>query len=137
MVKWESTHTECGPGLRPYTFQKYPIWMSKAGRVKGVPGIVEERAAADEVEEANLLSRGFRAGQDVALAYLHASDQDVAVLAAERAFHDRRMSAKAQAEAAAIDERTSSHLAAIPEQPRKPRGRPVKKKTAKPSEEPT
>jgi len=49
--------------------------------------------------------------------------------AAERAYTDRRMSAGAQAEAAAADEAAGAkHLGAIPERPRRPRPSRAKKK---------
>jgi hypothetical protein len=135
MIKWEAQRTELGPGLRPYVFQEYPKMLSKAGRVGGVPAIVDQQIAASEVQEANLLSRGFRAGQDEALKYLHASDQDAALQAANRAFQDKRMSAQAQAEAATVDEATSRHLGEIPRLPVKPRNKGGRPKKVRPTEE--
>jgi len=127
MVKWESQASVLGPGLRPYVYHEYPKRLYKAGRTPtGVPAILDAIEVGSAVQEANLRSRGFHPGQDVALAALHAADQEAAVLAANRAFTDRRMSPQAQAEADAIDRMTSDHLAVIPEQPKKPRGRPKK-----------
>lgn len=129
-VKWESQASALGPGLRPYVYQEYPKALYKAGRsATGVPIIIDRYDVESAVQEANLRSRGYHQGQDVALAALHAADQEAAVQAANRAFNDQRMSPQARAEADAADARTSSHLAAIPETPIKPKrkgGRPRK-----------
>ena len=116
--KWEAQQTAFGPGLKPYVFQPYPKMLYRAGRsASGVPCIIDSHEVGSAQQEANLLSRGYREGQDTALAHLHAQDQEAAVLAANRAFTDRRMSAQAQEEAARIDATSSSHLPVIPEQP--------------------
>jgi len=125
LVKHEALHTRFGPPGRPYTHQDYPMRLSLAGRTSsGVPTIVHAVTVADEHERRNFESRGYRAGQDVALALLHATDLEIAELAANRAFHDRRMSPQAQREAAAADDATSAHLPSIPETPKPPRRRP-------------
>lgn len=124
-VKWEAHPTAFGPPGRPYVYQAYPKMLYRAGRnPSGVPTIIDSYVVESETQEANLKSRGYCEGQDAALAYLHAADQEAAVLAANRAYSDRSMSPQAQAEAAAIDSRSSSHLPVIPEQPRKPRRKP-------------
>jgi hypothetical protein len=129
-VKWESQHTDLGPPGRPYEYQEYPKRMYKAGRVNGItPGIVEAITVESEVEERNMLSRGYRVGQDTALEALHAADQAVAEAAANRAFHEQRMSDKARREAAAADEVTPHHVPVIPE---KPKRRGPKPRTPKP-----
>jgi hypothetical protein len=122
--KWEAQATEFGPGLRPFTYQPYPKMLSRAGRTaKGVPTIVEHQIADSDVQEANLLSRGFRDGEDTALELLHAEDRQHAILAANRAASDRTMSPRAHAEAAAIDDTTIEHLPVIPPTPIRPRAR--------------
>jgi hypothetical protein len=91
-AKHEAFHTEFGPPGRPYTHQDYPMRLSLAGRnASGVPVIVHAVTVADDHERRNFESRGYRAGQDVALAHLHATDLEIAELAANRAFHDRRI----------------------------------------------
>src|SRR5437773_7615143 len=103
-VKWEALPTAFGPGLRPYVYREFPKWLHKAGRTPdGRPTIIDAQLAESDVQEANLLSRGFREGQEAALALLHETDREVARLAANRAYTDRSMSPQAQAEAAAAD----------------------------------
>ncbi len=125
--RWEAGPTEFGPGLKPFVQQDYPKMLSRAGRTtKGVPVIVDHQIAESDVMEANLLSRGFRVGEDAALELLHAEDREHAKLAANRAYTDRAMSPRAQAEAAAIDDQTIDHLPVIPPTPvrkRQPRAR--------------
>lgn len=124
-VKWEAQHTELGPPGRPFVYHEYPKRLYRAGRNgSGVPQIVEALTAESPEAERNLLSRGFHAGQDVALEALHASDREIATLSAERAYTDRRMSAQAQAEAAAADDATAHHVPSIPERHRPPRRKP-------------
>ncbi len=127
-IKWEAGPTEFGPGLKPFVYHEFPKWLHRAGRTPaGVPVIVDAQIAETDVQEANLLSRGFREGQEAALALLHATDREHAILAANRAASDRTMSPRAQAEAAAIDEQTIEHLPVIPETPVKPRARKARK----------
>jgi hypothetical protein len=121
-VKWEAQSTAFGPGQRPYEYREYPKMLSKAGRnASGVPIIVDTTEVQSETQEANLRSRGYHPGQETALAALHAADQEAAILAANRAYSDRRMSPQAQAEADAIDRQTAAHLPVIPERPIKRR----------------
>lgn len=125
--KWEAQFTPFGAPGRPYVFRAYPMYLFKAGRIDGVtPGIVEERIADDEQAAANLKSRGFCEDPEAALAAFHASDLEIAKLAAERHYTERRMTAHAQAEGAAADAASGSHVPSVPETPIKKRGRPVK-----------
>lgn len=120
--QWEAQYSECGPPRRPYVKYEYPMMLHKAGRIaSGSPDIVETHIAESEVQALNLKSRGFRETPTEALELLHADDFTVAELAAERNFHERRMSAQAQAEAAAVDASTGSHVASIPETPIQPK----------------
>lgn len=66
-------------------------------------------------EQRNLESRGFASSQAGAIAVVEEANQAAAVAAANRAFHDRRMTAAARAEAEAIDSRVARHLGEIPE----------------------
>jgi hypothetical protein len=123
--KWEGQHSQYGPPGRPYEYREYPIRLSRAFRpVGGGPVDFDSRDAADEHEERNLASRGFCRGREKALDALEKSEQAIAEAAANRAFHDRRMSEKAQREADAADAATAAHLPSIPEKPR--RGRRLK-----------
>lgn len=75
-----------------------------------------------EYEEARV--DGWRDTPTEALNYLKGLEDDISRAAAERHFDDRRMSEKAKAEAAAVDEATDQHVAEVPEKKR--RGRPRK-----------
>lgn len=125
MAKWESTHTQYGPPGRTYTFQPYPSRLYKAVRQLDGSRTFEAATAHDEHEQRNLESRGFVVGgQQAALDALAEQEQEVAVLAANRAYHDRKMSEKAQAEVAEVEASAGArHLAEIPEAPRKGRRR--------------
>jgi len=132
--KWETTHTEFGPPGRAAVFTEFPLMLYRAKRSSsgGAP-ILEHHIVGDEQEERNMLSRGFVRGPDHAIACLEHDEQEIARLAAERAYQERRMSARAQAEAEALDETTIQHVAAIPETPIHkggwPKGKPRKSLT--------
>lgn len=117
--QWEMDFSQYGPPGRPRIFEEFPKRLYKAGRKEksGVPVILDAIDVENAQQEANMQSRGYRFGQDAALEALHASDNAVSKLAANRAFNDRKMSPKAQAEAAEVDESTSRHLAEIPALP--------------------
>lgn len=123
--KWEGQYSEYGPPGRPYQFMEFPKRLYKATRpVAGGSIQFDGRDAADENEERNLLSRGYRFGQDKAIEALEKADLYVAEATANRHFMDQRLGAAARAEAEAADNATASHLPEIPE---KKRGRPAKK----------
>lgn len=127
MAKWEAHHTQYGPPGRPYVFREYPAMLYKPTRDAMGKVSFESRLANDENERADLERLGFvHGGQGKALEALEAREFEVAELAANRAFNDRKLSPEAQAEAARIDASTSQHLAEIPEAPVKRRGRPRK-----------
>lgn len=121
--KWDHTVNETNPvdgskGLRPATPQMYPARLYKAGRIQGIPAIVEAVEVRSEAEERNQIALGFVAGgQGAALAQLEAEDLEIAKLAANRAFNERRMSEGAQREAAQVDDSTARHVPVIPETP--------------------
>jgi hypothetical protein len=123
--RWESTHSEFGPPGRPAVGTEFPLMIYRAKRSpNGGPPIIEHHIVDDEQQERNMRSRGFVRGPDNAIKELEASEQGVAIAAAERAAADRKMSAKAQAEAVAVDETTISHLGSIPETPIHKKGWP-------------
>lgn len=123
-VKWEATHTSYGPPGRPYEYREYPKRVYKALDAQGRE--FESVEVTDENEERNLLSRGFCVGQDNAVAAFLAGQTSVAEAAANRAYHEQRMSEKARAEAQAYDASTPDHVPVIPEKPfrRKPGPKP-------------
>lgn len=123
--RWETTHTEFGPPGREARFTEFPLMLYKAVRSPtGGPPLVEHYIVEDEQQERNMRSRGWVRGPDNAIKELEASEQGVAIAAAERAAADLRMSEKARTEAAKVDDSTISHLGEIPETPIKRRGRP-------------
>jgi len=115
-VKWEAHHTPFGPGLRPYQFHPLPSMLYKAQRVEGQIVFEHETVTTDE-QRANLQSRGWADGPTLAIEALEAADLEVAKAAANRAYHEQRMSAKAQLEAAAAEAVHSGHLGSVPETP--------------------
>lgn len=122
--KWEATHTEYGPPGRPYEYREYPKRLYKARDAQGRE--FESVEVTDAHEERNYLSRGFCAGQDKAIEALLGEQTSVAEAAANRAFHEQRMSDRARAEAQAADDATPHHLPEIPETPIRPKGRKPK-----------
>ena len=129
--KWEHTTAETHPsdpflkGVRPETPQPYPAMLYKV--VQRNPLKCESVVVLSETEQRNMESRGWIAGgQGRAVEEYDRAQQAVAVAAANRAYHDQRMSPQAQAEAEAVDLTTIKHLGEIPAQPVKRRGRPRK-----------
>lgn len=122
MVKHEAQHSVYGPPGRPYVKRDYPMMLHKAGRNEnGSPEITDTQIAETEVQRGNLLSRGFRENPLDALSLMHAEDRELATLAAERNFHESRMSAQAQREAARVDATTGDHVPTVPETPLAPK----------------
>jgi hypothetical protein len=126
--KWEATHTEFGPPGRPFTFHEYPLMVYQASRPStGGPPVLVHEIVHDEPQERQLASRGYVRGPDHAVAQLDAQELEIAKLAAERHYDERRMSARAQAEASAVDDSTIDHVPSVPEMPiRRGPGRPRK-----------
>lgn len=129
MVKHEAQYSPFGPGLRPYQFRMYPMMMHKAGRPAnglGADEIVESKIVHDDDQEALAFGQGFRPTPLQALEVFTKDQFTIAELAANGAFHERRMSPNAQAEAFAAREQAGVHIAEIPAKPIKRRGRPAK-----------
>src|SRR5689334_18013409 len=72
------------------------------------------------------LGQGWVDDPQEAMRRLEAKEDAISEAAAVRAYDDRRMSDKAKAESEAIESTTVRHLTEIPEQPKRPRGRPRK-----------
>ena len=104
-------------GVYPFIPSEFPKMLYKAARADGGPRISEQLIVHSEQEESNALSRGWSIGQEAAIEAVTAQDREFAKLAAERSFEARRMSPKAQAEIAAHEEASSTHLPTIPETP--------------------
>lgn len=133
MAKWEMGWSNYGPPGRPREtvgHQPYPAAFYKMSRSKtnGDFLVDDMREASGEAEATNLESLGYRQGRVAAIAYVESLEQMVAVAAAERAFKDKSMGEKAQAEARRADDATSQHVAEVPVTPIRKRGRPAKVK---------
>lgn len=117
-----------GVHMGAFEHQEYPKAMVRYAQTPNGIQLVENTSVQSEDEERNYLSRGFRTRSDEAIAVVEQENFDVAQAAANRAFHDRRMSETARREAEAVDLSTARHLGEIPAQklPPKRRGRPAK-----------
>lgn len=130
MRKWEAYPTKYGAAGRPYQFREFPKALYRFKREAG-QGIVKDdmRIVNDEHEERNLLSRGYFASQEEAVAEVEREHVRDGELAAERNFEIARgrISEKAAAEVRAAEaEHGASHLPVVPETPIVRRGRKPK-----------
>lgn len=119
-VKWEAQHTEMGPGQRPYLKREYPMMLHLAGRPAnglGAAEIIETVEVGSEREADLYRSRGFRPTPLEALDVWNGQQFEIAELAAERNFDERRMSARARQEAETANAHAVDHLASVPETP--------------------
>lgn len=87
-----------------------------------------QKIVRNEDELIKALNQGWRVLQEDAIAYAEEREIARAQATAERHFSDKKMSAKAQAEAAAHDAATFEQQPEVPRTPIKRRGRPVKVK---------
>lgn len=130
VLKWEFADYRIGddPGGRgPRVFVEFPKMLYLAGRNdRNQIAILKDFIVGDEDEQRRMESRGYRAAQEAALEAYEGHELEVAKLAANRAFHERTMSASARAEAAAVDDNTAGHVAEISETPIRRRGRQAK-----------
>lgn len=129
--KWEHHTGETHPsdptihGMRPREFQAYPAMLYRATQKN--PWVFESYLAQDEADQRVQEGQGFMAGgQQAAADRFDAMQQEIAILAANRNYTDRNISDKARAEVNAAEQASSKHLAEIPAQPIKRRGRPRK-----------
>lgn len=131
--KWDHTVGETNPhddnikGMRPSSPQEYPMMLYKAGRnAKNQIALLSNRIAQNAYERESLERDGFVFGPAAAIERCEAQELEIAKLAANRAYQDRKLSPEAQAEAAAYEETVREHVAEVPSQPVKRRGRPKK-----------
>jgi len=106
----------------PYVYREFPKMLYRASTVAGRIE-VEQKIVGSEGEELLATGTGWLPQPGQAQDAEVRRQEDLGTAAAERAFDDRRLSAKAQAEAAVIDQATVTHLPEIAEQPRKRRKR--------------
>ena len=128
---WEHTIAETHPsnplvkGRRPEFPQLYPAMLYKVTNRN--PLKLDCVTVGSENEERTYISQGYVAGGPACAVDEYDNGLNrLAKAAAERAFHEQRMSPQAQAEAEAVDLTTIKHLGEIPETPIKRRGRPRK-----------
>ncbi len=134
ILKWEYDDFSLGGerGRRgPRVYQEFPKMLYKAGRnaqnqIDILEGDKGHILVGDSAEQAQREREGWTFRQEDALLHAERDEREVARVAANRAYHERRMSPGAQAEAAAYDESVPGHVASIPETPIKRRGRPRK-----------
>jgi len=122
MAKWEMGYSLFGQPGRPreqQTPQPFPAMFYKMKRSDTNGDFIVEhyQEAADEADARNLLSRGYHQGRPAAIAAIEEQEQRIAVAAAERVYHEQRMSEKARDEAAQADAATGQHVPEIPETP--------------------
>lgn len=130
MRKFEQFPSEWGtaPG-NPYVYREFPKRLYKAARVDGKSVIADAQTAHNDLEERNLLSRGFCFGQDKALEALELEERAAGELAAEREYEIRRgrLSDRAVAEVRAAEaDHVGGHMPVVPDTPIRRRGRPAK-----------
>jgi len=121
---------EMGQWNKPYVHQEFPkhLYMGTTTPGGRVELIQPPRTVTSEREEQDALAAGWSAHPQHALDAETARQEAIGTAAAEREYADRRMSASAQAEAAAADQAAGAkHLGAISEQPRRPRPSRAKK----------
>lgn len=116
-IKWEGHGTPMGPGLRPYVKREFPAVMYRAARIDGQMMISETEQVESDRHQSNAFSRGFHETPNAAFDAVEAQELEFAKLHAERNFHERRMSPKAQEEASAHDAGRTTHLPSVPETP--------------------
>ena len=138
---------------KPYVFEPFPKMMYKAqrtpsGKVKVMEDSIDfaqtiwadaqlskeqnrieffnksnQKTVGDESEYKAALNAGWRDHPDDAIKHYEERELAISDATAERHYADSKMSEKAQAEAAAVDDSTEFHVPFIPE---KKRGRPRK-----------
>lgn len=134
MAKWEMGYSPYGPPGRPREtvgYQAFPALFYKMKRSDTNGDFLVEHyvEVQSEAQARTLEAQGYRNGKPAAIAFVEQCEQMVAQAAAERAYRDRNMGEKAQAEARAADDATGAHLAEVPVTPIRPRGRPRKVST--------
>lgn len=139
---------ERAPGYQPYPRMLYRALPGKGGKVQSYQGPPDiyffptqpeyERACLevenfnrrctlivqDESQERRALTDGWRHSIQDALDAYEQAQREIGNLAAERAYTDQRMSARAQAEMAAAEAETHEHLPTL----KAPKKRPYRRK---------
>lgn len=131
-AKWDRPRNQTVdgvPGMKNAGYEPYPKVLYRAGRPDHGNVKITGSLTVHSIEQEDVAKgQGWAESQEQAIAAVHDRDTEYAKLAAERAYHERRMSEKAQQEAAAVDSQTVYHVPVIPETPIRRRGRPARKR---------
>lgn len=125
--KWEYGNPDDGyRGYREVVTTEFPKMLYKFAQTDEGIVCVDRAEAANADGQRNLESRGFFVDQRAAVIAVEDNNREIARLAAERHYHERSMSDRAQREIAAHEAETDRHLPEIPETPIRRGGRPPK-----------
>lgn len=116
------------PPPQPDFFEKSHEY-DRAVRLNDALNKACQRIVQSEAEHLIAKGQGWCETASEALAAHEAEQQAIGTAAAERAYADQRMSAKAQAEAHAADAATHEHVADVPVPKKRPYRRKVKRAT--------
>lgn len=100
---------------QPYVFRPYPKMLYRGRTLPNGSLEVDQRIVGSETEEAQAAAIAWVPNPQTATEAEIRRLEEVGTAAAERGWADRRLSAAAQAEAAAEDATTAKHLGEIPE----------------------
>ena len=122
-AKWERPKNQMADGVHGMNrvgYEEFPKCLYKAGRPKmGGVEVTESTTVRSEQEERLALGQGWARTQEDAIQLVHDQHTELATLAANRAYHEQRMSEPAQREAAdreaAMD--TVQHVPELPAVP--------------------
>ena len=106
---------------RPYVYRPFPRMLYRGSTGRDGRLTVDQQVVRNEEDLRQALEVGWVPNPQVATEAEQHRQEAIGTAAAERAWDDRRMSAAAQAEAAAIDSQTLKHLGDIPEQSKRKR----------------
>lgn len=109
---------------RPYVFRPYPKMLYRGRTLTNGSLDVEQRIVGSEADELLAAGAGWCPRPDEATDAEVRRQEGLGTAAAERAWADRRLSPRAQAEAAAVDQTTAKHLGEIPIAPKRGRTPP-------------
>lgn len=114
---------------QPYVYREFPKMLFRGTTTTAGRVTVEQRIVASDGEQEQAGRDGWRSNPQVAQDEETRRQEAIGTAAAERAYTDRQLSGRAQAEAAAADQAAGAkHLGEIRERPRRPRPSRAKKK---------
>jgi hypothetical protein len=123
MRKWDTPRSQ--GGMKPDGFLRFPAMLYKARRPDSGGPILSvdprnesfsgsnQMTVNDQGEEERAIREGWRKSPEEAIAFAQSLEDAVSNAAAERQNADKRLSAKARAEAEAVDASTAEHVPEI------------------------